>query len=325
MKKSFALLVCLFLAQACFGTFSATAQPLVQAAQQQDPNQLRVEYDAQQVVAKEKDPAKKYSAAQDFLVKYPNSTYAPYVKKDLNRARFVLAVDTYRTAQKFDDEFKVADELLKDAPENKPKEIADRELAMIVTLVTDADYFALSAKNQPLVDIGVRFAEQGIAMIDGGKKIDGVVWETEKPKYLAKMHRLIGITNLRAKKFDDAATRLAKSIEGDCSDPNTYYLMASIYRERYNEAATKYNGIAVKTSPEATEALNQAKAQADKIAEFMARTIIVCQKDKEAAKYEKLISNCKADMEAFYKVSHDGKTDGIAEYQEGLKASTCAK
>lgn len=321
MKKSIGLFICLLVMQVCLGSVPVLARTAQDSGKTEDPAaQQRIEYAAYELVDKEKDFSKKYQLAQDFKAKYPNSQYVTYVNSRLNVARYMLVYKS-RDLKNYDDQFRYGSELLADPAESKK---GIEELRIMLLLASDAGFLALGGKPQYL-DNGGKFAQLAIQKIEAGEKIDDktINWDAEKPKNLAQLYRTVGIAAANAKKADEAFAALEKSIGHDCTDPYTYYYMATLYQNKYEEAALKFNGLADKKTQEAADVLNVAKEKAGKVAEYFAKTIAAGQTAKDPAPYAGLVGACRKQIEQPYGLSHDGKTDGLDAYIEEIKSGLC--
>lgn len=280
-----------------------------------------------QTLEKVVQPEKRYEGFQSFLQKYPQAEEARFAREQLNSARFTLIFE-YRDAGKLEDAFRIGTEFVKEPPEFKKNE---DELLVCITLGEEAGRMSLKGNFQHL-GAGELFARQAISLMEGGQKIQlsTTDWEISKGRYLSQMYQTVGVSNFKDHKFDDALLSLSRSIELNCRDPFSYYLTSLVYQEQYFEAATQFNAISDKQSSDARVALAKARASAAKAAEFMAKTIVVCEScmtagDKESPTYGKLLTSCRTDIEDPYRVSHNNKLDGLDGYIQAMRARICSK
>lgn len=304
----------------CTPTVVQSPPPLSSATQVSAKSDL-------QLVEKEVQPEKRYEGFRAFLQKYPQAEQAQYVREQLNATRVMLIFE-YREAGKLEDAFRVGTEFLKEQATFKKNE---DELLVCITLGEEAGRLSLKGNFQYL-GAGELFARQAIALIDAGQKIQAVTteWDASKNRFLSQMYQTIGVSNFKDHKFDDAVLSLSRSIEFNCRDPFSYYLASLVYQEQYFEAATQFNSFSDKQSSDARLALAKARASAAKAAEFMAKTIVVCEScmtagDKESATYGKLLTSCRTDIEDPFRVSHNNKLDGLDEYIQSMRARICSK
>lgn len=320
MRKFRSLFFSLVTVQAMIlgGSF-ASANPIIpaQAAQDNDPaKQQRVEYDALVAIQKEKVNQKKLEMAQEFLTKYPSSSYAQYAKSQLYTARAGLYGEL-NSAGKTDDAFKIGGEIVKDDP---------KQLPFMLALVDLSTRQQLSG-NTKFIEEGSKYAQQALALIAAGEKLNIPDWGTKKSEYEATAHRALAFNNFNAKKTDEAIAEFTKATEIDCADPIGYYYIGIIHGDRYRQSAKKYNDLpnTDKAGEPGKALLDEAKVHAGKSAEFYAKAIAASMIHAMNAQYEGFRTQIKKELNTMYEVSHEDKLDGLEPMIEGFKTSMCKK
>ncbi len=318
MRKFRSLLFSLIAVQALvLGGQVALATPFPTAAQDNDPaKQQRIEYDALVAIQKEKVNQKKLEMAQEFLTKYPNSTYLQYAKGQLYTARAGLYGE-FAGAGKTDDAFRVGGEIIKEDPKQLPFLLALVQLSLSKQLTGDTKY----------TEDGSKYAQQALTLIAAGEKLNIADWAAKKGEYEATAHRALAFNNFNVKKTDEAIAEFTKAMETDCSDPISYYYVGIIHGDRYRQTAKKYNDLpnTDKAGDPGKALLDEAKGHAGRSAEFYAKAIAASFIHPMNSQYESFRASIKKELNTMYEVSHDEKLDGLEPMIEGFKAGMCKK
>ncbi|MCS6885726.1 MAG: hypothetical protein RMM17_05150 [Acidobacteriota bacterium] len=287
----------------------------ISALAQDSPNPVdeRKAYDALQNCSKEVDLNKKLAMAKEAIAAYPNSQYLPYFKQQILAARGGLFQQAMQQ-NKPEEAFAIGSEVIAEDPEN---------LNFLLTL---ADYGArlAKAKNYNFAGKSTEYARKSVELINNGKIPTGIneeQWAKSKNNVLATLHQSLGLYAMNANKEDEAVASFNEALKHNCSDPYTYIQLSKIYNNRYQAAAEAYQKMSdeEKTSDAGKEALEKINSAADQLIETYAKVIAFSEGNKS---YDSARNQIMPVLEGLYKFRHDGKTDGLREYIESMKA-TC--
>lgn len=301
-------------------TFAQPAQGQQPAAaaqtQKADPATERKAYDTLTAITAETNCTKKLTMAKEALGLYATTSYASYIKDQVNNARGCLLQEALK-ADKVEDAIKVGDEVLAEDPDN---------LNYILTL---ADAIGRQGKKAvyTFADKGTQYATKAIALIDAGKSPAGLPeaeWSKRKPLVLASMHQNLALFLIKAEKSDEALTELKKSAELDCSDPITHYLTAQVHNKKYEALGKEYGALTddEKIADKGKEILAKIDTVVDLILDAYGK-MMASSEGKQG--FDPLRTRVKPAIEELYKYRHDGKPDGMQQFLDGFKTFCAPK
>jgi hypothetical protein len=272
-------------------------------------------YDTYLACHNEKDNYKKIELAKTALEQYPNSQYAPSFKQEIWAARDSILTQAL-TSNNLAAAFPMADEILKDNPEN---------LGILLTL---AEAGAKAAKNKgdyAFADKSIEYSKNAIALLNSGvmHSSPGPDWQKRKPLVLSSLHQTIGLFLLHAKKNDEAMAELMAAAQFDCSDPETYYLMSKIHYAKYESLGYEYIALSdeKKEGDEGKAQLDKIYSAIDLILEDYGKLLAVADNKLENGKpiYDNLIKEIKPIMKDLYLSRYHGHPDELQTYLDGFK------
>jgi hypothetical protein len=324
--KKVSLLMAVSLFASSFAVQPVLAHTLAQPVlQQQQQKQLKFQSDeeraAYELFFTEKDPAKKATLAKDFFQKFPNSDYAPYVKRAILTKLgedFQTALKTYYQGA---DAAKLA-QLLSTGEEYFTYQPG--QLYILTQMALASGYGVLAAFNKD-IDKSRSQAEQVTKILESPTAPEG--WkpdEYEKFRLegMGKLTQYLGLYALRQTPPDPekAVSHLTKAAEtkewATPKDPNTYSLRAEANSLLYDKLSSQYLGLPEekKTEQEGKALLAQIDPVVDKLIDDYARAVALLSRPEAKS----LQDAVKERLAQFYQYRYnklDGMEDLIKYYQ----------
>lgn len=274
------------------------------------------------------DVAAKLAAAGEFIKKYPKSSLRSkvviYVTQEVNKIQDgaqritqlesmqtvfkepsdagiiePILVDSYFSANRVDDAFRVASaHLAKD-----PNDLAVLTQAMIEGVEQ------AKKSNSKFVSQSQQYGAKAIEIIESGKKpdtFDEARWGEYKTRWLPTLYRSLGVLSIMTGNKADARAKLDKAVSLDATEPFSYVLLGTLVNEDYQQLAQQHKTLT--PGPLRDTVLKQAHAKLDEVIDLYAHAIGLAQGN---AAYQQLHDQLLKDLQAYYKYRHNGSLDGL--------------
>ncbi len=144
------------------------------------------------------------------------------------------------------------------------------------------------------------------------------IWAAYKTKELPRLYQLQGFLTLIGGDQAGAKIKLAKAIELNPTDPQTYWILGNVRDSEYQEIATKYKAA---TGPAQAELLKQAQAQLDQIIDDYAHVVAL---SEGKAEYQPMHDQALKALQAYYQYRRNS-TDGLQQLIDKYKQPAAAK
>lgn len=274
------------------------------------------------------DIAAKLLAAGEFVKKYPKSSLRSkvvgYVAQEINKIQEEtqritqlesmlttfkepsdadviepILVDSYFSASRWDDGFRVAAAYLT----RNPKDLA------VLTQATIEGVEQAKKNNPKFVQQSQQYGSKAIELIESGKKpdtFDDARWGEYQTRWLPTLYQSLGMLSLMTGNKPDARAKLDKAVSLNASEPFSYVLLGTIVNEDYQQLAQQHKTLS--PGPLRDTILKQAHAKLDEVIELYAHAIGLAEGN---AAYQQLHDQLLQDLQAYYKYRHNGSTDGL--------------
>ena len=286
-------------------------------------------------VAQATNAAARLAAAEDFVANFPESSKRPRVAglvaehiasirnpevaiAIVRRARSIFtapqelesinsaALDVYVKANRIDEAFDLASELLS----GKPGDIS--ALSKMTYLGTE------EARNKKLThaETSLRFAGQAIDIIEKDQRPTGMTdseWAAVKST-LPGLYQQIVLINLAQGKTDEAKTLIVKTTELGPKDPSSFALLGRILNVEYEKLLAAYEAMPDGNSKQ--EERRKLDTLLDNIIDAYARAAGLA---TGKAKYQGLLQQLIPDLVAYYKYRHNQSTSGLQALIQGYR------
>jgi tetratricopeptide (TPR) repeat protein len=274
------------------------------------------------------DVAAKLVAAGEFVKKFPKSTLrskvVSYVAQEVNKipdgtqritqleslltvfkepadADVInpILVDSYFSASRWDDGFRVASAYLA----KNPNDLA------VLTQVTIEGVEQAKKSNPKFVQQSQQYGIKAIEVIEAGKKpdtFDDARWAEYQTRWLPTLYQSLGMLSLMTGNKPDARAKLDKAVSLNASEPFSYVLLGTLVNEEYQQLAQQHKTLS--PGPLRDTILKQAHEKLDEVIELYAHAIGLSEGN---AVYKQLHDQLLQDLEAYYKYRHNGSTEGL--------------
>jgi len=274
------------------------------------------------------DVAAKLAAAGEFVKKFPKSTLrskvVSYVAQEVNKIpdgsqRIIqleglltvfkepadaevispVLVDSYFSASRWDDAFRVASAYLA----KNPNDLA------VLTQVTIEGVEQAKKSNPKFVPQSQQYGVKAIEVIEAGKKpdtFDDARWAEYQTRWLPTLYQSLGMLSLMTGNKADARAKLDKAVSLNASEPFSYVLLGTLVNEEYQQLAQQHKTLS--PGPLRDAVLKQAHGKLDEVIELYAHAVGLSEGN---AAYQQLHDQLFQDLEAYYKYRHNGSTEGL--------------
>ena len=303
--------------------------------QQQQPKLSGDEMKALQAINALTDPAAKLKGVGDFIKKYPKTpiraqmldTVAGEIAKIKDPAQAVslaetaqtiftneneqakvngLLMDSYLSAGRADDVFKVGTAILAKNPE---------EVHALVQM-SFAGANEVRKQNPKYVQQGLQAGLKAIELIEAQKKpmtMDAATWDNHKAQ-LPQIYQQVAILSLVAGNTTEARARAVKATEIDPNDPTNFAVLGMVLNTDYMQMATSY-----KAMPEGKEkeaALTKIEGVLDQVIDAYAHAVGLAVGKPE---HQPMMQQLTVDLTAYYKFRHNQSTEGLQQLIDKYK------
>jgi len=320
--------VCALVAVACL---SVLAAPGYSRSALQAKDQGKASDAEQKALAKieaSPDVAAKLAAAGEFIKKFPKSTLrskvVSYMAQEVSKIpdgtqRITqleglltvfkeptdgdvinpILIDTYFTAGRSDDGFRVASTYLARSP---------NDLA-VLTQVTIEGVEQAKKSNPKFVQLSQQYGGKAIEIIESGKKpdaFDDARWAEYQTRWLPTLYQSLGMLSLMTGNKTEARAKLDKAVSLNAAEPFSYVLLGTLVNEEYQQLAQQHKTLS--PGPLRDTVLKQAHGKLDEVIELYAHAVGLAEGNPV---YKQLHDQLLQDLEAYYKYRHNGSTDGL--------------
>lgn len=274
------------------------------------------------------DIAAKLAAAGEFVKKFPKSTLrakvVSYIAQEISKitdatqritqlegmltvfkeatdAEVIEPVlaDTYFSASRWDDGFRVAAAYLT----KNPNDLA------VLTQVTIVGVEQAKKNNPKFVQQSQQYGGKAIELIEAGKKpdtFDDAKWSEYQTRWLPTLYQTLGMLALMTGNKTDARAKLDKAVSLNAAEPFSYVLLGTLVNEEYQQLAQQFKTLS--SGPLKDSVLKQAHDKLDEVIELYAHAVGLSEGN---AAYQQLHDQLIQDLEAYYKYRHNGSTEGM--------------
>ena len=217
-------------------------------------------------------------------------------------------LDAYASANRPDDVFKLANEMMTRDP-------ADIHVLIQMTFTGTAE---VKRKNAKFAPQALQSGIKAIELIETDKKpanISEAAWAVNK-SMLPQLYQQTAILNLVGGNAAEAKARLIKSTTLGPTDPSSFALLGLVINDEYLNLATSY-----KAMPEGTakqEALKKLEALLDSIIDIYAHAAALATGRPE---YEGLLQQVQGDLTSYYKFRHNQSVEGLQQLIDKYKVT----
>jgi tetratricopeptide (TPR) repeat protein len=324
MKRPFLL----SLAQTVVSTvfLGAVLTPVSLAQGQAVVSPTSPEFEAFNAVAAATNPTIKLAAAEDFINKFPASSarikVAELVANDLykvsnpaaaivlvERANKIFTTDqerevfkpvtleSYANANKFDEAFELAEEILQKNPDD------------IYTLIkmTSAGSREAKKRERQHVAVALDYGNRAIGLIESDKRTAGTSDEkwSELKAAIGQLYQDTAILCLANGNIEEAKTRLMKATALQPNEPSNYALLGRVINADYVQQMTTYESMPESRAKEETK--KRMEGLVDMMIDAYARSAALSAGRPE---YEKLLQQVIPDLTSYYKYRYQS-TKGL--------------
>ena len=287
------------------------------------------ETDALAAIKQATNPTTKLTAAEDFIARFPTSKsrldIAKLVAAEILKVRNVTvaltllqraqaiftneeerealkptAFEIYIAANRYDDAFALAKEMLAKNPD---------DLDVLVRM-TQTGVEETRKRNRAHADVSLRYGLKAIALIESGKKpagIDNESWLAHKSN-LGQLYQQTAILYLAADNTQEAKARLTKAALLSPQDPNNFALLGRLINADYVSQTKDYEAMPEGNAKQ--EALKNLEAVVDSMIEAYAGAAALATGRPE---YQMLLQQVIPDLTVYYKYRHNQSTKGLQE------------
>ncbi|MFN7945391.1 MAG: hypothetical protein U0Z53_08570 [Blastocatellia bacterium] len=317
-------------------TILSMALSIAAYAQQPQPPQQPQQSEAERTLYQQyynavqnKDDAKSCTLAQEFLTRFPQSQYAKYVRRTLEKCgleQFQQLLGEYYKAPdaaKLDALMAAGEKILKEQPD---------QLYVTSQLAIAMSRGAISGSYKDL-ERARASAEKTLKLFESTTPPEG--WQADQYNALreaaqAQLNQFLGWYLLRRDNPDpeQAVTYLTKAAEirnkdgMGWKDPNNYWLRADAYTRQYSKVKAQYDALsdAEKTGEQGKALLAQVDALVDKMIGDYARVVALATQPQT----QQMQQSAREQLEQLWKYRHDGKTEGLDAYIKAVQNDPAA-
>jgi tetratricopeptide (TPR) repeat protein len=210
------------------------------------------------------------------------------------------ALEIYATANRADDAFALAKEMLAKNPDD----------LYVLARMTQAGIEEARKRNRKYADVSLQYGLKAIELIEAGKKpsnLDNEAWLDYKNS-LGQLYQQTAILYLAADNTQEARARLNKAAALSPQDPNNFALLGRVINADYLSQMKTYE-----TMPEGKakqDALKTLETALDSMIDAYARAAALALGRPE---YQTLLQQVIPDLTTYYKYRHNQSTKGLQE------------
>ena len=255
-----------------------------------------------------------FEAGREYLGKYPNDEYAPYVRRWVDAyeraARKLQFEQLLYKEKRYAAAYPIGKQVLADEPDN---------LRAIISLAY-AGYLAANAGDTSFSDETLEYARRATALLEQGSKPADWKPFTGKADALAYLNFIVGELVLKETPAE-SVNYFRKAIESDGSIKSTPVIysrlaaayVASQYEPQSKEFESQYSG--KPETPESKAALERIYQTVDLITDAFARAVALSGTE---AQYREARPRWMRELTQFYKFRHNDSTEGLDAYIAGV-------
>lgn len=256
------------------------------------------EYIADQILGV-KDPAQKLALAQKFPTVFTDKTEADWGKPAL--------IDAYVQLGRFDEAFAEGAAYLAKKPD---------DISLLVNL-TITGVEQAKKQNPKFVNASRQYGAKAIELFEANKKpadMDDAVWEKQKV-FLPQVYQELAIISLMEQKPAEARGKLEKALSLNPADPSNYALLADVANDEYQQSAQAHKGMPEGKAKD--EMLQKATAQMDQVIDLYAHAAALSEGNPL---YKQFYDQVLQYLTPYYKYRHSNSTAGLQELIDKYKS-----
>ena len=249
-------------------------------------------------IVKIKDPAQAIAAAE---------SVQPLFTADAEQEPILLSLlDTYVTAGRADDAFRVGAAILA----KNPDEVHTH------AQLTFMGASEVKKQNPKFVKTASQSAMKAIELIEADKKparMDPAIWTSHKA-LLPQIYQQSAVLSLVSENVADARTRATKATQLAPTDPTNFALLGMVINNDYLSLANSY-----KTMPEGADkaaTLKKLEGIIDEIIDAYAHAVALSVGKPE---HQGMMQQLTVDLTSYYKYRHNNSTDGLQQLIDKYK------
>jgi hypothetical protein len=176
-------------------------------------------------------------------------------------------------------------------------------------------------QNTQFVAQGIQYAGRAIALIEANQKpaiVDDATWSLYRTKELPQLYQLQGFLTLLSGDTAGAKVKLAKALELNPAEPQTYWILGNVRDNEYREVAAKYQAA---TGPAQAELLKQAQALLDQIIDDYAHVVALTEGQ---AQFQQIHDQALKSAQSYYQYRR-GSTEGLQQLIDKYKQPAAPK
>ena len=287
------------------------------------------EADALAAIKQATNPTTKLTAAEDFIARFPTSkarldiaelvaaeilkvknaavaltllerAQAIFTKEQEREALKPAALEAYLIADRLDDAFPLAKEMLAKDPDN----------LYVLVRITQAGIEETRKRNRQYAGVSLQCGLKAIALIESGKKpasSDDEFWLDQQTN-LGQLYQQTAILYLAAANPQEAKARLAKAALLSPQDPNNFALLGRVINADYLAQMKDYE--AMPEGKPKQDTLRNLETVLDSMIDAYARAAGLATGRPE---YQTLLQQVIPDLTIYYKYRHNQSTKGLQE------------
>lgn len=210
------------------------------------------------------------------------------------------AFEIYVVANRYDDAFALARDMLAKNPED----------LYVLVRMTQAGVEETRKRNRTHADVSLQYGLKAIALIESGQKPPGMhdeSWLAHKNN-LGQLYQQTAILYLAADDTQEAKARLTKATLLSPQDPNNFALLGRLINADYVSQTKDYE--AMPEGKTKQDALKRLETVVDSIIDAYARAAALASGRPE---YQTLLQQVIPDLTTYYKYRHNQSTKGLQE------------
>lgn len=256
-----------------------------------------------------------YEAGREYLSKYPEDTYAAYVRpwvsayeRESRKREFARLFK----GQQFAEVFRLGRQVLADEPEH----------LKTLTHLAYAGYLAAGKGDEAHNDAALGYARKAVVLIDAGAQVPDWQPFADRADTLGYLHFIIGELSLKSDP-EQAVTLFRKAVSYETSVKHTpvlYSRLAAAYvTGRYDPLSKDYQSryAGREANDESRAALEKIYVVVDLISDAYARAVALSGTDP---KYSEAKQRWSGELTRFYKFRHNDSADGLEAFVAGVTA-----
>jgi hypothetical protein len=215
-------------------------------------------------------------------------------------------VEVYATANRPDDAFRIAGEMLAKDPED----------LQILVQMTRTGTEQAQKSNTKYAPQSLQYGLKAIELIEADKKpakMTEDLWANHKAA-LPQLYQQTAILNLVAGNIQEAKDRLIKTISMNPKDPYPIALLGFVLNDEYAKLIPPYQAMPAGAPKEAEK--TRLEGLLDKIIDTYAHAAALATGRPE---YQQLLQQVVPDLTSYYKYRHNQSTEGLQQLMDKYK------